>query len=643
MLPPNTILRDRYRIIHQLGQGGMGAVYQAMDENLSCVVAVKETFAANDEQRRAFRREAELLANLSHAALPRVMDHFTHGDGQFLVMQYVSGHDLSELLELREQPFSVAKVLGWADQLLDALEELHLSNPPIIHRDIKPANLKVSPKGKVLLLDFGLAKGFAGQMSTAAAESQSRSIYGYTPHYAPLEQMRGAGTDPRSDLYSLAATMWTLLTAKVPPDALSRVAEKEDGNADPLRSAHEINPEVPEPISNLLNRAMALNRNQRPATAAEMRNALRDAAEMEFEHPTLPLERPIAPESVPSPPPPENIIKATVPSKSSPSNSHYVPTMPAISPPALQSWEGFISSSTAPSSSGEAGKEAPKRIALIVASVLVVAISIAVVGWSGWRPWAGSVQSGSLGSTRPNQQGSENLPPNPAAPAGMVYVPGGEFLMGRNASDGGDEYERPAHKVTVKPFFIDQDEVTNEDYAKFVKATNHRPPSNWANGSYPAGATRKPVTDVAWDDANDYAKWAGKRLPTEEEWEFAARGTDGRRYPSGNDWRPGDANADGANAGLVDVGTYKGKSPFGASDMVGNAWEWTASRLIAYPGGKLPEPASDNVRVIRGGSYDENANGATTTYRGFLKVSGDKYDKTGFRCVKDADDRTQAQ
>src|SRR2546422_5140751 len=243
MLSPNTILRERYRIIHQLGHGGMGAVYQAMDENLNCVVAVKETFATTDEQRRAFRREAELLANLTHPALPRVMDHFIDGEGQFLVMQFVPGHDLAERLDLREQPFPVAKVLDWADQLLDALEELHSCNSPIIHRDIKPSNLKVTPKGKVLLLDFGLAKGAAGQMSTADAGSQGKSIYGYTPSYAPLEQIRGGGTDPRSDLYSLAGTLWTLLTAKVPPDALTRVAEKEEGNPDPLQPAHEINPQ----------------------------------------------------------------------------------------------------------------------------------------------------------------------------------------------------------------------------------------------------------------------------------------------------------------------------------------------------------------------------------------------------------------
>src|SRR5687767_3584294 len=125
MISPNTILQGRYRIIQQLGAGGMGAVYQAMDENLSCVVAVKETFAATDEQRRAFKREAELLANLTHPALPRVTDHFTLDNGQFLVMQFVSGNDLAELLSLRERPFSSNTVVEWADQLLDALEELH--------------------------------------------------------------------------------------------------------------------------------------------------------------------------------------------------------------------------------------------------------------------------------------------------------------------------------------------------------------------------------------------------------------------------------------------------------------------------------------------------------------------------------------
>src|SRR6202163_791456 len=355
MLSPNTILRERYRIIHQLGHGGMGAVYQAMDENLSCVVAVKETFAVTDEQRRAFRREAELLANLSHPTLPRVTDHFTHGEGQFLVMQFIAGHDLAELLELREQPFAVAKVIELADQLLDALEELHSSNPPIVHRDIKPANLKVTPKGKILLLDFGLAKGTAGQMSTAELDSRGKSIYGYTPNYAPLEQMRGGGTDPRSDLYSLAATMWTLLTGQIPPDAVSRVAEKEDGNPDPLRPAHEINPQVPVLVSNLLERAMSLNRNQRQASATEFRNDLQNVRQAEVENATMPLNRPNALKSTSLPPAPplDLTIRASESSSQGSGPKPRVPTMRVDSPPPVPTREGGAALSTAASLPGD--------------------------------------------------------------------------------------------------------------------------------------------------------------------------------------------------------------------------------------------------------------------------------------------------
>jgi formylglycine-generating enzyme required for sulfatase activity len=635
MLAPNTILRERYRIIHQLGHGGMGAVYQAMDENLSCVVAVKETFATSDEHRRAFRREAELLANLSHPTLPRVTDHFTHGEGQFLVMQFVPGHDLAELLEIREQPFAVAKVIEWADQLLDALDELHSANPPIIHRDIKPANLKVTPKGKVLLLDFGLAKGVAGQMSTADVDSHGKSIYGYTPNYAPLEQIRGRGTDPRSDLYSLAATMWTLLTGEVPPDALSRVAEKEEGNPDPLRSAHELNAQVPMTVSNLLQQAMSLNRNQRPATAAEMRNRLRDVGQAEFERATLPLQRPNALKSTSLPPAPPLDRTKRAPkgaSQSSPASPH-VPTMRVDSPPPVPTWERNGTPSTANSFAGEADGERKrwKPAALLVAGVLVLAISIGLVAWSGWRPWAKAQQANA--PTKTVQQAGGAATSNPTAPAGMVYVPGGDFMMGR---DDGDEYERPAHKVTVKPFLVDVDEVTRRQFQDFVDKTGHAAPANWMSKTFPARTGQQPVTDVSWDDANAYAKWAGKRLPAEEEWEFAARGTDGRRYPWGNDWQQGSANANGASNGVADVGSFKGASPYGVMDMVGNAWEWTASDLKTYPGGYLPTKPTNDLRAIRGGSYDSDKNTATTTYRRGYPAHGDyDYSKTGFRCVKD--------
>lgn len=274
MLAPNTILQNRYLIQRQLGQGGMGAVYLATDQRFGSTVALKETFFSDENLRKAFEREARLLNNLRHAALPVVIDHFAEGDGQFLVMQFIPGKDLSALLEEKNgAPFEVDIVLRWADQLLDALEYLHEYKPPIIHRDIKPQNLKLTPRGEVVLLDFGLAKG-----SATGAPLVSLSLRGYTPHYAPLEQIQGTGTDPRSDLYALAATLHHLLAGAIPPDALTRATAAVSGQPDPLRPVNELNPRVPVSISAVLYRALSQNPNQRPATI--MRQALREAREI---------------------------------------------------------------------------------------------------------------------------------------------------------------------------------------------------------------------------------------------------------------------------------------------------------------------------------------------------------------------------
>lgn len=224
----------------------------------------------------------------------------------------------------------------------------------------------------------------------------------------------------------------------------------------------------------------------------------------------------------------------------------------------------------------------------------------------------------------------------PAPPAGMVYVKGGEFTMG---NDLGDEYERPAHKTTVPPFFMDVNEVTNEDYYQFVKSTGRKPPIIWKTGIYPSDTARQPIVGVSWYDASDYAKWARKRLPREEEWEFAARGSDARIYPWGNEWRSNVANAGDNSAGhLTNVGSYPdGKSPFGVLDMIGNAWEWTSTDLKAYPGSKAPSPPGGARKIIRGASWvRDHSPDWTATYRGFaLPVGGKDYSKIGFRCVSD--------
>ncbi len=251
----------------------MGAVYEAVDQRLRHTVALKETFMETEELRRAFEREAHLLANLNHPSLPRVIDYFAENNTEYLVMDFVPGDDLNTLLEKTRTPFSVEDVLSWPDNLLDALHYLHSHNPPIIHRDIKPSNLKLNSTGKIVLLDFGLAKGMAGQMSIGAS---SRSILGYSPHYASLEQMEGDKTSPLSDLYSLGATLYQLLTGKVPPDALSRANAMLHDEIDPLRHIRELNPAVPSRLADELMRCLSLKPSLRPKSAAAMRTALRE-------------------------------------------------------------------------------------------------------------------------------------------------------------------------------------------------------------------------------------------------------------------------------------------------------------------------------------------------------------------------------
>ncbi|MDX6382752.1 MAG: eukaryotic-like serine/threonine-protein kinase [Blastocatellia bacterium] len=271
MLASDTVLQGRYRIIRQLGQGGMGAVYEAVDERLDTTVALKETLFTDEKLRKQFEREARLLARMHHPALPRVSDHFNESDGQFLVMQYIAGEDLAEMLTQRQGPFPQVEVLRWAEQLCDALDYLHTQDPQIIHRDIKPQNLKLTARGQIVLLDFGLAKGSAGQMSVVTT---SASIFGYTPNYAPLEQIQGLGTDPRSDIYALSATLFHLLTNVKPPDALSRASAIVNGLPDPLPLANAVNPQVSAAVAAILSRGMSQKRDDRFATASAMGEAL---------------------------------------------------------------------------------------------------------------------------------------------------------------------------------------------------------------------------------------------------------------------------------------------------------------------------------------------------------------------------------
>ncbi len=273
-LAVGTLVQNRYRIVEEIGRGGMGAVYQAYDLRLGVNIALKQMKQdekAGEYLNRAFEREARLLAGLRHPTLPVVSDYFTDNGDKFLVMQFIPGQDLAAVLAEHQGPLDVERVLEWADQLLDVLDYLHTHDPPIIHRDIKPHNLKLTPRGEIVLLDFGLAKGTP--IHTQALAGHSTIVY--TASYAPLEQIQGAGTDPRSDLYALAATMYHLLTGDPPPNAGMRANEVLGGNPDPLIPAHMKNTTIPIAVSAALSRALELHTAGRPASAVEMRALLK--------------------------------------------------------------------------------------------------------------------------------------------------------------------------------------------------------------------------------------------------------------------------------------------------------------------------------------------------------------------------------
>lgn len=231
--------------------------------------------------------------------------------------------------------------------------------------------------------------------------------------------------------------------------------------------------------------------------------------------------------------------------------------------------------------------------------------------------------------------GGQQLAPTPIPPGeGLVFVPGGEFTMG---SDDGPQYSAPAHLVYLDPYWIDLTEVTMLDFIGFVEATGNAPDA-WADERYLLEADF-PATGILWEEAVAYCEWRGMRLPTEAEWEKAARGTDGRIYPWGRFWRQGRANtSESGIGGPVAVGSYpKGRSPYGALDMAGNVQEWVSDRFdpdyYAESPYRNPTGPEEILNVgLRGGSWFTDRNLAKTFYRN-SSHSALPDSRVGFRCA----------
>jgi serine/threonine protein kinase len=306
MLATNEVLRqDRYRIIHHFGEDMTGAVYEAYDNVLGTNVMLKEivvnlekvvTAAQLETRNQAFASQAKVLTEINHESLLNIYDYFSEIDRQYLVMESIGGQTLHELMEKDKSPIALSVVTNWAEQLLDALHCLHTRHPQIIHGDVKPQNIKLTSTGKIKLLALGIAKN-QDSKTNPPVKNQSAFV---APHYLPLEQIWSGldqtsrkvilnsydessekileqPLDVRSDIYSLGATLYHLLTARLPIDALERSIDILEGKADPLPKPNEINSKIPSEISDVLMTALEIRREHRFSSAVIMRQILRTA------------------------------------------------------------------------------------------------------------------------------------------------------------------------------------------------------------------------------------------------------------------------------------------------------------------------------------------------------------------------------
>lgn len=263
-LPEDTILVNRYRIDGLLAHGGMGAIYRAFDTNLNMPVAIKENFFHTPQRIAQFKQEALILARLRHPALPRVIHHFSFEGQQYLVMDFVEGEDLWEIIKRRGQPLDERTALTTMVQVCQAVNYLHQQHPPVIHRDIKPQNIKITPAGQAVLVDFGIAKQL-----TEEAEQTQTGAQAATPGFSPPEQYSHSGTTPASDVYALGATLYAIVTGKKPPNSVSLMVDSVK-----FKAPNVLNPSISSPTNQAIIQAMQPRPQLRPQSVTEWRHQL---------------------------------------------------------------------------------------------------------------------------------------------------------------------------------------------------------------------------------------------------------------------------------------------------------------------------------------------------------------------------------
>ncbi len=615
MLTLGTLLQNRYRILQQIGGGGMGTVYLAEDTRLPrrrC--AVKEMSPANVPQQDlawamlAFQQEAQMLACLRHPGLTTVTDFFSEGNNWYLVMEYVEGETLENRLERASGlRLPVQETLNIMHQLCDVLEYLHNQIPPVIFRDLKPGNVMLTPRGEVKLIDFGIARFFK--------PSQTRDTVNLgTPGYAAPEQYGGLWqSDPRSDVYSLGVLLHQMLTGFDPTTLPMQ-----------LPPARALNPSLPPSVEAVIQQATQTPAHLRFQSVRDFRRAL--------------------------------------------FASNLVPAQPSAS---LTPGPGTLATILA-SQWLKAGIVAVGALLGLTAVFIAVLMLWPPPGLAIPTPDTPTITVSMPGPISSPTSGVPVLHPTAPSPTvtptplpNLMQISAGNFVRGSTPSEiqfgknqlcptfttdswcknspSFNKEQENSGTVFVDTFYIDKYEVTNAQYAECLKAGQCQPPRTSGKNprkDYFADPKRAnyPVIYVTWFDANTYCQWIGSRLPTGDEWEKAARGADGRLWPWGNqiptnemtNFRSlGQASADEVKDTFLVGGDLKpvgsvpsDKSVYGVTDMAGNVMEWVDAW---YEAGKQ--------REIRGGSW----NTSIATTRAASRVGRDPntaYFDVGFRCAR---------
>ena len=626
----------RYQILEFIGEGGMATVYKARDTRLDRNVAIKiirrEAFPPDqwDTILKRFEREAKSLGGLSHPHIVGVIDYGEYESLPYLVMVYLPGGTLKDRL---------GKPMPWRDSvrllipIARALEYTHEHN--IINRDIKPSNILMTEKGQPMLTDFGLVKIFENKESTNLTASGSGLG---TPDYMAPEQWIGEAT-ALSDLYSLGVVLYEMITGHRPytSDTPAGILLKQIN--EPLPFPKQYIPDLPHNVESVLLKVLARKPGDRYPDMRSFANELQDLLDgREVTATTIKIKRLR-----------EQMTGKVEKPQTDQNQVEQVPVEQSRNAGVEQgrNMQAEQSQGTASPSDPPPARQKGKFPTLVAALGMLALLSACGACWFIYAnldvfavatpPTQQVLASATATDIPPTEMIQTPLKPTETSVVlietpipveieddknvPMRLIPAGEFTMG---NENGDIESRPASVIYVETFYIDKYEVTNEVYDACVFTGVCRAPKK------PGSATRSsyynnpffskyPVIYLDWNMAKTYCEWRGARLPTEAEWEKAARGMDDKRaYPWGNTFDCSYANHSGCVGDTAPVDQYnQGQSPFGVYGMSGNVWEWTSSLFSSYPysstDGREDQAVSGN-RVVRGGSW-HNFGGTGGTIR----------------------------